>query len=202
MELLTPENWNIFLLLALPGFISLKAYGLIHPVEDKSFKDSLLEAIAFGLMNAIVLGPVANAVNSLGTQGWLWLMAYLWLLVSLIGFPIVWAFLLNWLLTKIASKNWILSRHKTAWDHYFSEREPSWVNIHLKDGTQILGWFGEKSHASSFPSSGHLYVEKVWSEDENGDPLSIPGSRGMIFRPDDYKFVELFDPNPEEVDNG
>ncbi len=201
MELLTSENWELFVLLAMPGFISLKAYARIHPVEDKPFSDSVLEAVVFGLFNAIILSPL---VGMLDKQEWYegdWFFQYIWQLLAFIIFPITWAWLLNLGLSKVADNKWTLSRHRTSWDHFFSRKEPCWVKVYLNDDTQVLGWFGENSYASSFPASGHLYVEEVWAIDDDGTPLSIPATRGMIFRPDDYKFVELFDPAPEADEN-
>ena len=49
----------------------------------------------------------------------------------------------------------------TAWDYYFDKRNPSWVLVHLKDGTLIGGLFGDDSYATSFPTDGDIYLEKV-----------------------------------------
>lgn len=195
MEIIKAFDWNIFIILALPGFISMKAYGLIHPIESKTFKDNLLEAIFFGVLNAILLSPliiwlylITNSFQSIN-----YFCLYAIIVLALVVAPIFWAFLLNKGLTKLSQNGSILSRYRTAWDHYFSEEESCWVILHLNDGRKIGGLFGINSYASSFPDSGHVYLEQVWTLDENGSFISVvPDSNGIIVTPTEYGIIEFF----------
>lgn len=195
MEIIKAFDWNIFIILALPGFISMKAYGLIHPIESKTFKDNLLEAIFFGVLNAILLSPliiwlylITDSFQSIN-----YFCLYLIIISSLVIAPIVWAYLLNKGLNTLAQNGSILSRHRTAWDHYFSGEESCWVILHLVDGRKIGGLFGINSYASSFPDSGHVYLEKVWTLDENGSfNAEVQDSNGIIVTPSEYGIIEFF----------
>jgi len=65
--------------------------------------------------------------------------------------------------------------------------------VHLNDGRLVGGYFGLKSYATVEPESGHLYLEELWRLDASGRFVAaIPGSRGAIFRPTDYVWVEMF----------
>jgi hypothetical protein len=56
---LTLERLQLFLLVVLPGIIAIKIYDLFYPPEKRDFGSSLLEAVAYGLINlAIWVLPV------------------------------------------------------------------------------------------------------------------------------------------------
>jgi len=38
----------LFILLVLPGFVTLRTFALLEPVDSKAFKDQILEAISYG----------------------------------------------------------------------------------------------------------------------------------------------------------
>jgi hypothetical protein len=89
--------------------------------------------------------------------------------------------------------NIVLYGYCNAWDDFFLRREPCWIIVHLKDGRRLGGWYGENSYAGLYPNSGHLSLEQLWRLDEDYKFVErVPQSRGIILRPDDYHFVELF----------
>ena len=50
----------------------------------------------------------------------------------------------------------------------------------------------------SIPCSGHLYLEQLWTLDAAGRFVApVPDSRGLVLRPDDYHFLELFSASHE-----
>jgi hypothetical protein len=71
----------------------------------------------------------------------------------------------------------------------------------LNDGARVGGYYGPRSFAGLHPNSGQLFLEQLWYLDEHGKfTSSVPDSRDLILRPDDYKYVELL-AVPSEVAN-
>jgi hypothetical protein len=198
-EFLKQFNWSnlaFFALFALPGFISLQIWSLIVPTSDKPFKDSLPEALGFGILNAMIGGPLVVLLAP--PNPW----AYYGLLVAtLVVLPAIWPFVTKWSLDKLFKFDIILNQSRNSWDAVFKRREPLFVIVHLKDGRRVGGYFGQLSFASLHPASGHLYLEQLWQLNKRGQfERPIAGSRGIVLRPDDYHFVELLAVPDEEDD--
>ena len=199
-ELLKQFDWSklaFFVLFALPGFVSLQIWSLIVPTNDKPLKDSLPEALGFGVLNAMIGGPLVVVLAP--KEPWAF---YGLLVVTLVALPAAWPFVGKWCLGKLAEHNLILNQNRNGWDAVFQRREPLFVIVHLKDGRLIGGFFGDESYAALHPASGHLYLQQLWHLNARGQFREpIPESRGLILRPDDYHFIELL-AVPEEADDG
>lgn len=193
MEALDTNTLVLFVTFAVPGFLSMKVYGLFHAVEDVGLKDSILEAIAFGIVNfALMFWSVRFLLDPTIFVSSPWVAYGLVVLVFFIS-PIIWPTLLHFILEFLAQKRMILQRNKTSWDDFFVRREPAWIIVHFSDGRKIGGWYGENSYASLYPNSGHIYLEEVWRLDAEGRFLEkVQATKGIVLRPDDYSFVELF----------
>jgi len=198
-DLLKDLSWQqlaIFSLFALPGFISLQVWSLITPTTERTLLEQLPEAIAFGLLNAAVAAPVALLWGKQDLLVW-----YGLLLGALVVLPALWPFALRWALSALNRIGLILGQEHTGWDAAFLRRQPYFVIVHLPDGQRLGGYYGYDSYASLYPVSGHLYLEEVWALDADGEfEARVEGSRGVILRPDDYKFVELFAAEEEAND--
>lgn len=189
----------LFLIFVVPGFVSMHVYGLLRSREKISLKDNIFEAIAFSLVNlTLMIWAVAPLVDS-SNEG---LFAkspslyYILFLTVLLVTPSILAVVLFNALSFLARKNVILLRAPNAWDDYFLRRESCWVIAHLDDGRRIGGWYGERSYASLYPNSGHIYFEELWEIDKAGKfNQKVPGSKGIILRPKDYKLIEFFESN-------
>jgi hypothetical protein len=113
--------------------------------------------------------------------------------LAFIVVPALLSFLLNFLLGWMESRGRILRRAETAWDEFFLRRQPCWLIVHLKDGRRLGGFYGDKSFASLFPNSGHLYVQELWKLSPEGEfDSKIDRSQGILLRPDDYQIIEVF----------
>ena len=51
MPELTVENFQLILVFVVPGFVSLKVYDLMVPAEKRDFGGSLIEVIAYSMIN-------------------------------------------------------------------------------------------------------------------------------------------------------
>lgn len=181
--------------LFLPGFVSLKVDRLIQPGEQVRGSDMIAEATAYSLVNAGVLfWPILSIFRELASPTPSYLT--IWLLAALacaVG-PVVWPFVFRVVQRFGAKRKWLLRPERYAWDAYFAERRPTFVIVHMKDGSRIGGYFGKRSHASTEPVTGHLYLEELWELDDDGRFVAaVPDSLGGLFRPDDYVWIELFE---------
>lgn len=192
-------DWSrlaIVALFALPGFISLRIWGLIFPTSEHPLKDQLGEAISFGILNAMVCAPLFLLLEPTTP-----LAIYSLAVLTLVLLPAVWPFPVRWLMRWLQNRNVILISSRSAWDDVFLRDEPYFVIVHLKDGGRVGGYYGPNSFAGLHPISGHLYIEQLWYLDERGKFTSaVPDSRGLILRPEDYNYVELL-AVPSEVSN-
>jgi hypothetical protein len=160
MELLKETNFVLALSFLVPGFLSIRIYGLLRPSAVRDLKDQILEAIAFGSINfAIMFWPISWIVEprAPATNPY---CVYLIVLSAFLLAPVIWPILLHRALRALSRKGLIINPHHSAWDHYFGRRESCWVIVHLADGRKIGGWYGPESFAGLHPNSGHLYLQK------------------------------------------
>ncbi len=189
---LTLERLQLFLLVVLPGVIAIKVYDLFYPPEKRDFGSSLLEAVAYGLINlAFWVWPLLH-INQKGFMEqhpvWYALLSFCFLVLSPGGLAL--------LAVKARNTRWVGSRlgypTKTAWDDFFKRRRECWILFHLKDGKMLGGYFGPKSYASTFPQLPEVYVEEVWRVDQEGRFLEkVEGTLGMVIRPADCERLEF-----------
>src|SRR5947207_13981220 len=79
-------------LFALPGFISLQVWSLIVPTSERALKDAIPEAIAFGILNAVIGVPLIFAIAPAG----IWYL-YALLVLTLVILPGLWPFVIKWI---------------------------------------------------------------------------------------------------------
>ncbi|WP_426042210.1 DUF6338 family protein [Brevundimonas sp. TWP2-3-4b1] len=189
----TPAEFAAIVALFLPGFVSLRVDRLIHPQRDGGTGQNMIEILGYSLLNAGLLSwAILQASKTLSASppdyGLLALYA---LLICLIG-PIVWPVGFRLAQRWAARRGWIVGPYRTAWDDFFSRRQPAWIVIHMTDGSLLGGYFGKDSTASMGSDAGHLYLEELWQLDQDGKFLKVvPESQGAIFRPTDYLWVEF-----------
>ena len=190
---LNPAQFAAVIALFLPGFISLRIDRLIHPNRNRPAADSLIEILGYSLLNAgvfswaILLGGDALAAEPPRYGQLVWLA----LLVCIVG-PTAWPLIFRSIQKRLALRQLIMSPHASAWDDFFSRKEPCWVIIHLSDGSSVGGYFGARSIASTGTHAGHIYLEQIWQLGPLGEfKAAVPESKGAIFRPDDYLWIEM-----------
>lgn len=190
---LSPEVIPLILLFLVPGFIAMKAYGLLVPGRERDWGAASIEVFSYGSLNLGLwwwllirlksedLGSVPPALFALWT---------IWILVVS---PVLLA-MLSWRLRKSRfARRWITHPLPTSWDFFFASRRPCWILFHLKNGERFGAFFGEHSFASSYPAAPDLYVQDLWRVDEFGRFLErVPGNLGMIVRSDDCDHMQFF----------
>jgi len=180
--------------LFLPGFVSLKVDRLIQPGSPAVVGEMVIDAFAYSLINAGLLSWavfLASQELTESTPDYVHAAGYA-ALVCVIG-PAIWPIIFRIIQRWAASKGWVLGQDRFAFDFAFRGPRTRWVIVHLSDGRLVGGYFGLKSYATVEPQSGHIYLEELWRLDDEGRFVSaIPGSRGAVFRPTDYVWMEMF----------
>ncbi len=195
--ILNPSTIGVFAACVVPGYVGMLVYRLKQPSDTISLKEGLFEALFFGILNFVLTWPLIHYImNSVGfTQNYL--MAWIMGIFELLVVPAILALLIDFILNWLERQELILGRPKSGWDAFFLTKQPAKILVHLKDGTLLGGQVGNNSYAGLYPDSGNIYIEKTWKVSEEGKfEEAISDSLGAILRHDDYDFVELFLPDP------
>jgi hypothetical protein len=182
----------------LPGTLSMYVYGLKVPQKEFQLKDRIAEAIFFSMLNFVVVGPIVSQfpgipLDPAKVDAWGWMSriaAYLVVVAAFVVMPVVWVFAVVGLRRLAVNRGWITAQPPSAWDGFFAARKGCWMTLTLADGSVVGGKYGTASFATTYPDSGHLYLEEMWEVNAQGTyvRMLIP-RRGIILRPTDYKFV-------------
>lgn len=101
------------------------------------------------------------------------------------------------------ARGWLLQRlrisptHRTqtAWDHFYSQRQPALVRLTLADGRVVGGYYGEDSLAAYGEQAGDLYLQQRWVlDDDDWFVEPAPGTLGLWVAADDIVSFELYAP--------
>lgn len=155
---LTPMQFAAVIALFLPGFVSLRVDRLIHPGKDQGSANDLLEILGYSLLNAGVLSwAVLLAAKELSAADPDYVILALLAALICVAGPLAWPLLFRTGQRGAARRGWVMSPHRTAWDDFFSRKQPCWVVLHLNDGSLVGGYFGDRSIASVGVDAGHIY---------------------------------------------
>jgi hypothetical protein len=201
-DLLNPSVIPWFVLLFVPGFISIKVYGLLVPTAERNWGSSAVEAVSYGCINLAVFSWAAMIVARPGFFDSHPVACSFILIGILLVAPAIWPVVLLRLLRSRLIKNRVLDPIPTAWDSFFERRQPCWVLVHLKDGGKIAGLLGGNSYASSYPEKRDLYLEEVWQIGESGHlEQRVGGTLGLWIDCDAFRMLEFLAPEgPKELD--
>ncbi len=187
------ESLLMFGAFVLPGAISMYFYGLKVPQRDGRLQEKLLEAVCFSILNFVILLWPIRMVFDQSFVSMYPISAWLLSIFCFVIAPIFWPFGLVKALEFAAKKDWILIQARNSWDSFFHrQRRGCWVIVLLNDNSFIGGKFSQNSFASSYPDSGHIFIEELWLVNDQAQFVEkIGGSRGAILRPTDYKYITV-----------
>ena len=202
MDMKLEGTSDLYLILAVlvPGFIYNGVLGHFVPLHQNSEKAlillRLLTATAFNyaLCSPLIYLLVTNTLFPRRTvaQGIIWFII-IFLVPVLLGFAraaIIQQERGLWFyrLVKLRPINPI----PTGWDWIFGRTDPCYVLVTLTDGTEIAGYFGLRSMASSDPDRKDLYIEKVYKVPADDGPWTeIDGTLGMHIDGTQISYIEF-----------
>jgi len=80
-----------------------------------------------------------------------------------------------------------------AYDHVFSTRPVGYVIVTYKDGTQVFGYYGEKSRAGRDANRSELYLERLY-EQEGVEPWrEMQPPRAVLLNLTDVRSIEFIE---------
>ncbi len=183
----------------IPGFIYNGVLRQFIPLHDSTIKETvLLRLLTATAFNYAICSPLIYFFLYRADLFPIYWRAAVWFVVIFLA-PIILAltrakiiqsvrpeFLWKWL--KLRSINPI----PTGWDWIFSRAGTCFVLITLKDGTEIAGYFGGDSMASSDPDRRDIYIEKLYTVPADGSPwVEVGGSLGMQVQGDQIAYIEF-----------
>ena len=187
------ESWTLFLVLIVPGLISMHIYRLLFAAKEIEWKHGLVQGLFYSCLNLVICFPVLIPIhrdNFLNDHPYYYMVI---LMIILLVLPVIWPFLYR----RFIKSQWLASKiqlpYPTAWDYFFDRRAPVFVLIQLKNGSKLGGYYGSESYATSFPTEGDIYLETVYRVDKDGKfKEAINRSDGAIIRKDQYDLIEFF----------
>lgn len=192
MNFLDPQLLPLAVAILIPGFVAMKVYSLLVPMEREVWSDQLLEVFAYGMVNYALLFWLADAAGSLQSSEPT--VSYLLGVVYLFVAPVLLAVAANSILRSDLLRPHVLHPVPTGWDHFFGKGESCWVLCRLKNGELVGGLYGTDSLASSHPREPDVYLQAVWRVDEQGRfQERIEGTAGMYVQVDDCRLIEFFE---------
>lgn len=193
MEIIQKYNILIFIVFFIPGFISIKVYGLLIPGERKDSIKLLYEAIAYSAINYVLLSWLIIFVFTNSFYRNNPFLFYLSVLFVMLIAPMIWPILYKWLSKRKFLSKYIIHPILKPWDYVFNQKKVYWVIVHLKNGKKIGGKYWTKSFASSYPADEQIFLEEVWELDSKERFIKpIERSAGIIILKDDIEAIELF----------
>lgn len=198
MKLESLPNLYFVLAVFVPGFIYNGVLRQFVPLHESTQKETilikLLTATAF---NYALCSPLIYLLFRPDLAGDLARLC-IWVFVILLA-PTLWALIRAYLLQR-GGFGWLFRLIKlrpinpipTGWDWKFSRTGPCFVLVTLTDGTEIAGYFGKESMASSDPERRDIFIEKVYMVPDDGTPwVEVEGTLGMHIDGTQIAYIEF-----------
>ncbi len=195
MEALKLETIQQIILFAIPGFISMKVYGLIIPGERADSSKQVLDCVAYSSINYGLVAGIYLLINAIIAPCGNTLPPPFspWILIPSVFFtPAVWPLLWLKVLKMKVIRSRTISPHATAWDLFFSSKQPGYVLVTMKDGTIVGGWYGPNSGTSTYPNPNQIYLEETWKMDGRKFVKPRIQTGGIILSATDFVTIEFF----------
>jgi len=193
MDIWQIDKFVLFLIIFIPGFISIKIYDLIVPREHRDFSKSLFEVIGYSSLNFAALSWLIILMHTQNFYSQNKFLYFLLLFLIMFLAPILWPLLFLIISSWTPIAKYIINPIQKPWDYVFGKKETYWIIVHLKDGRKIGGKFEKGSFASSYPAEEQIYLEEVWELDIKGNFIKpIDRSNGILIVGDEILAVEFF----------
>lgn len=103
------------------------------------------------------------------------------LLLGVFVVPVVWALAWHVFRARKCVQRFFPHPTGSAWDYFFSLKQPGWVIVQMKTGRKVAGLYGGESFASSAPNPRELFLQEAWLlNDDGGFERVVNDSAGVI----------------------
>lgn len=186
----------IFVFFVVPGLISIKAYELYFPSQQKPASRLLIDSMTYSCINYIfslwIISYVENSkVDFHENLPFLYYLAYVFVLFIS---PIILVRLWKAIRESSTFKSSVNNIHpiEKPWDFFFSQGQPCYVKVTLTNGDILAGYYSTKSMASSSPTDNSIYLEQRWLVSEKG-AFERPVNRtlGVLINSDQIAHIEF-----------
>lgn len=194
MELVNVENLKALISALAPGLIILGIRQRFIAGPEPSFQD---RALAYAGVSALYYAISNPLVAYLSVPGRLepWAISSFQYVVV----PVI----VGLLAGLVISNDWVGSALRrirlapihhipTSWDYAFSRAKgETYLLVTLTDGTQVGGFYGQQSFASSSDNERDLLIEDVWVVNQKG-PWTRPNPpKSILLCGRDIRFIEF-----------
>lgn len=170
------ESWTLFLVMVVPGLISMHVYRLLFAAKEIDWKSGLVQALFYSSLNLAVCLPLLVPIHQDGfiEKYPYWYVAGL--MMVLLVLPVVWPFLYR----RLLRWRWLASKiqlpYPTAWDYFFDQRIPVFVLCNSEMDPTLAGTTGLSPMRPLFQQRAifiwKLYI--LWMKTGNSGNLLMP----------------------------
>jgi Family of unknown function (DUF6338) len=199
MDIWNTDKLLLFIAFVIPGFVSIKTYGLLLPSAAKESDKLLIDAVAYSSINyALLLLPIYEIESHKIRDACPTAYVLFYVFVLLVA-PICWAFCIKIVREKRFFQDFMPHPTAKPWDYVFAQRKPYWIIVSLKDGKQFAGRYDSGSFASSAPAPEQLYLEESWLiNSDGGFERQRTETAGILILSSEIMTVEFFNITPGE----
>lgn len=197
MDLLNVENLKALIAALAPGLIILGIRQRFIAAPQPSFQD---RALAYAGVSAIYYAIVHPLIGFCETElrlaDWAGDAFEYVITPALVGLVLGFTSATD-LIDKGLRRVGLAPIHQipAAWDYAFSRlRGDTFVLVTLSDGSQVAGFFGNQSFASSSANERDLLIQDVWEVNEKGPWTKPATAKSILLCGKDIRFVEFIRP--------
>lgn len=195
MNIPNTEALLLLVVFVVPGYLFQSVLSALHPRAQERPEILLLRFVGFSCINFGIWYSQFPLIDFENDPKFSFLRLVVILVVSpgVLGLFVAKVRIWGW-------RDWFLRELNfhpinpipTGWDYKFSRTHlPSFVIVILKDGTNIHGWYGPNSMASSQEKDRDLYLEQLYTIDHQGKWIASVKSEGIWIQGSEVKYIEF-----------
>lgn len=180
----------------LPGFIINGIISAFNPTQKLSEGVLLLKCLLYSIIHCAIWGWLYKVIftieNKYPKTYWFVLVVATIIAATIIAVTIGLVQQKQIIRNIISHFNLQISHSvPNSWDYCFSRNNSSWIIVTLTDDKMVYGWFSTKSFASSDSDERDIFIEKIYSVDENNNWIEIASSEGIYIPKEQIKTIEF-----------
>jgi len=201
-DLLKPETFDFVAKFFLAGYIVIIMRSRFVVGERPKAAQVVAESVILSLINQLLFQLIGQVFIWFVPPEWYqWTWVRLPFFIEVVFLPLLWGLLIGANL----SKGWqhailrrlsmpIVSPIQRAHDFAFGfNREPCLVIVTYEDETVVRGHFGAESLAASDPERSDLYLERLYTVDDDDQWIETMPGRSALLSLNNVRSIEFLD---------